>query len=338
MSSQDSGTSPKRSPSERSNRSKLVSWLERFFLMRAPIEQAQERLFKPSDPGYAEYACAKQCLDGAQRLEPEAAVTVECISTLRSALHLALESWRNRAGLESQSDLTGLFNLYLEHDDGAALKERLTGNELARLMDLLSAKGVLCLAPLDESNRSALREQLRGIVEEIVGKLDVDVRSLSRLKTVRFYRLVLAPVLVVATLGFGGWYLIRPVNYALNATVQLSSSFRPDVYPPAALVNGDKETLGIHTAGEAHPWALIDLGAVRRIHRVVVDNRKDVPGRSFPLQIETSSDGAKFEPYARREGEFKTWVAKGPSTRARYVRLTLIQPLATLELSEVEVY
>lgn len=338
MSSQDSGASLERSSTERSNRSKLVSWLERFFLMRAAFGRASERLFKPTDPGYAEYLCARQCLDGALRLEPEAAVTVECVATLRGGLHLGLEAWRRRAGLESERDLSSLFDAYLQHDDGSELKERLTSNERELLTDLVSAPGVLHLASLDEEKRSALRAQLQQLVERIVNKLDEEARALDRLKAVRMYRLVVLPVATVMLLGIGGWYLTRPVNYALNSVVQLSSSFRPDVYPAAGLVNGDKDTLAIHTTAEANPWAMIDLGATHSIHRVVVENRKDVGGRSIPLQIETSPDGVQFHPYALRETEFTTWIAKGPSTRARYVRLTLKQPMATLELSEVEVY
>lgn len=338
MSSQDSGASLERSTTERSNRARLVSWLERFFLMRAAIGQASERLFKSSDAGYAEYVCAKQCLDAALRLEPEAAVTVESVATLRGGLHFSLEAWRKRSGLESARDLASLFEAYLQHNDGAELEERLTSNDRELLTDLVSARGVLFLARLDEDKRSALRVQLQQLVERIVTGLDADARALGRLKAIRMYRVVVLPVATVVLLGIGGWYLTRPVNYALNRVVQLSSAFRPDAYPAAGLVNGDKDTLAIHTTAEANPWAMIDLGAVHSIHRVVVDNRKDLGGRSYPLQIETSSDGVEFRPFARRETEYTTWVAKGPWTRARYVRLTLIQPMATLELSEVEVY
>lgn len=343
MAAQDLATSAEQKPVERNGgngsvaRSKLVDAIRRFFLLPDAIQQAKGVEFKPTDAGYAEYLCAKQCMDATKRLEPDSAGTMESIAILRGALHFGLDAWRARRDVKVDRDLAALWSAYLTHTDGEEVSGQLSANHKTLLEQFIESSGLLSVSPLSPAKRTELGELLDTTVERVMGKLDIEALSVSRLRTTRLLRLTVLPAAVLGVLALAGWSLARPNNLALHKSVQLSSAYNPAAYPAAALVDGDKEKLGIHTMDEASPWAQVDLGDSHRISRVVVNNRKDVEGRSYPLHIETSLDGVTYQPFARRDTPYKTWTAKASSRPARYVRLQLKVP-SSLQLSEVEIY
>lgn len=343
MAAQDSATSTDQNPVVRTESkspvapSKLMNAIRRFFLLSDAIQQAKSVQFMPTDAGYAEYACAKQCLDATKRLEPDSAGTMESIAILRGAMHFALDAWRARRDVKVDRELAALWSAFLEHTEGGDVAGRLSANHKALLKEFIESAGLLSVAPLTAAKRTELGELLNEIVEHLVGKLDNEALSVSRLRTTRLLRLTALPASVLGVLALGIWFIVRPNNVALHKAVQLSSAYNPAAYPAAALVDGDKEKLAIHTMDETAPWALIDLGDSYRINRVVIDNRKDAENRSFPLNIETSLDGVTYQPFAHRDTPFKSWTAKADSRSARYVRIGM-KTLSSLQLSEVEVY
>lgn len=330
-------------PAERSrgNRSKghvrLMQFARRYFLMSEAIQRAKGSEFRQTDCGYVEYTCAKQCLDAIRRLEPDSAGTIESIAILRGALHFALDAWRARRGVDASRELAALWPAFSQHPDGKETTERLTEHQHAMLREFIRSAGLLTVAPLTAAKRSELGDLLNGLVEDLVGKLDGEALALSRLRTTRVLRLVFIPTAIIGILALAVFWLVRPNNVALHKAVQLSTVFNPAAYPGPGLVDGDKEHLAVHTQGEPSPWAQIDLGGNYNVRRVVVDNRKDLDGRSIPLDIETSLDGVNYTPFAHRETPFKTWNAKAASRSARYVRL-IMRTSNSLQLSEVEVY
>ena len=82
-----------------------------------------------------------------------------------------------------------------------------------------------------------------------------------------------------------------------NAKLQLSSSSRFDVAADHdKLFKGDKSKNGyaFHTGDEKNPWAKIDIGTVKNVKAVVIENR---PGekRTQGLILSTSEDGVNWE-------------------------------------------
>jgi len=119
-----------------------------------------------------------------------------------------------------------------------------------------------------------------------------------------------------------------PHDIAPEATVITSRGDAPA--EPAALVDGDHETIALDLAGEEPPFVTFDLGSPRAIDQVVI-HRRDGRG---PLQIEISVDGELYGTYGRRGGNFDEWTAKEPA-RARYVRIRRPDQ-GRLRLTEVE--
>jgi hypothetical protein len=318
-----------------------MSWngvLRRYFLMGEAIERARDGHFKQADTGFCEYLSAKRCLQAGLSLEPDIWAKLEGIAILRVALPFALVAWQSRQGLHANGGgFPRLWTEFVDHPDGRRLVVPLSARALELVQDFANASDMLYVASLGQQERAILGKSLFALTSELVKWLAQETRSVRRLKALRLCRQVFTPLAAVALVSAGCFWLTRPINYALKKPVQLSSSFMPDAYPAQALVNGDTKTLGIHTMPTESPWAQIDLGVVRKIRRVVVFNRENLPSNSVPLQIDTSVDGKKYARFAGKESEFLEWDAKGRPRRARYVRLT-VPRLSSLQLNEVEVY
>jgi len=106
---------------------------------------------------------------------------------------------------------------------------------------------------------------------------------------------------------------------------------------------------GFHTAsGETEPWWQVDLGAVRKLDRVVIFNRTDrgTARRTRNIRVLLSSDGKEFEVAYQHDGtpfygvkEKKALVVsfRDKDVAARIVRLH-IPGRCSFALDEVEVY
>ncbi len=107
---------------------------------------------------------------------------------------------------------------------------------------------------------------------------------------------------------------------------------------PAAGTVGDHRDFGLffHTAEEESPWVEIDLGELRNIDRVMVENRDDMGAeRALPLVVELGDTARHYHEVARRVEAFDRWTATFPKQQTRYVRL-LVPRRTTLHLKNVE--
>jgi hypothetical protein len=310
----------------------------RYFRMSEAIERAQVGYFKQTDPGFGEYLSAKRCLEAGRSLGQDVWLKLEGIAILRHALPFALAAWQSRQRLAADGGgFPQLWRAFADHPCGSTLVAPLPAQAVELVQDFANASDMLYVAALSPQERAILGKSLFALASELVKWLAQETRSVRRLKAMRLCKQVFTPLAVAAVVCAGWFWLTRPINYASKKPVQLSSSFSPDAYPAQALVNGDTKNLGVHTMPTESPWAQIDLGAVRKIRRVVVYNRENIQSNSVPLQIETSVDGKKYERFAHRDTEFLEWEAKSRPRRARYVRLTVTR-LSSLQLNEVEVY
>src|SRR5512147_2642611 len=122
MTAQDPGALPDQIASARGSevarRESLGGVLRRYFLMRERIERANTDCFKPSDPGYAAYLAAKQCLEAGHSLHPCVWQGLEGLALLRLALPLALTAWASRQGLSVTERLPNLWAQFVDQPYG----------------------------------------------------------------------------------------------------------------------------------------------------------------------------------------------------------------------------
>ena len=115
-----------------------------------------------------------------------------------------------------------------------------------------------------------------------------------------------------------------------KATLELSSrSSYDDEKVHARLFSGDKADYAFHTDKEKNPWAKVDLGAVKTINAVVIENRA-TERRASGLIVSVSEDGKSWQEVWRAKTFESTWVvpvthvdagANVPGCRARFIRL-----------------
>jgi len=93
-----------------------------------------------------------------------------------------------------------------------------------------------------------------------------------------------------------------------NAKLEISSrSGYDDEKNHARLFSGDKADYAFHTDKEKNPWAKVDLGTVKMVHAVVIENRTN-ERRTEGLILSISEDGQKWEEVWRAKTWEGTWV------------------------------
>ena len=98
-----------------------------------------------------------------------------------------------------------------------------------------------------------------------------------------------------------------------KATLEISSrSGYDDENNHARLFSGDKADYAFHTDQEKNPWAKVDLGAVKTVNAVVIENRAN-ERRADGLILSISEDGQKWQEVWRAKTWESTWVV--PVTR-----------------------
>jgi hypothetical protein len=96
-----------------------------------------------------------------------------------------------------------------------------------------------------------------------------------------------------------------------HATLEISTTCGYDVATNhARLFSGDKVPFAFHTAPEKNPWAKIDLGAVRTVRSVEIENREGEEERTKGLIMSISEDGQKWEEVWRAKNWVTTWIAR----------------------------
>lgn len=115
-----------------------------------------------------------------------------------------------------------------------------------------------------------------------------------------------------------------------NAKLEISSTCswnNPAEY--SKLFTGDKVGYAFHTDKEKNPWAKIDIGAVKIVNAVVIDNRPE-DRRSEGLILSVSEDGNQWEEVWKAKDWTASWVvplthvfagATVPGRKVRYIRL-----------------
>jgi F5/8 type C domain len=155
-------------------------------------------------------------------------------------------------------------------------------------------------------------------VEEPSQIVETSAEAEDRRSAARRIRIAL---LVVGVAAIGG--AIRAVVWAWPDSHHFRASSSSWGFPGAGRI-GDHGDSGLffHTAEEENPWVEIDLGEVRDVDRVIVENRSDGNSeRAVPLVVELGDVRHHFKEVARRAENFDRWTASFPKQQARYVKL-----------------
>jgi hypothetical protein len=115
-----------------------------------------------------------------------------------------------------------------------------------------------------------------------------------------------------------------------NARLEISSTCGWDsAANHARLFSGDRVDFAFHTDKEKNPWAKVDLGAVKTVNAVVVENR-DNERRTEGLVVSVSEDGQTWQEIWCAKTWETTWVvpvthvdagADVPGRPARFIRV-----------------
>jgi hypothetical protein len=161
--------------------------------------------------------------------------------------------------------------------------------------------------------------------------------------------------------GVRGWLRARPsqarsvviVGVGMLLVVAAMSWLEPDLaegkawqassawgsFPATGAMSGEAPIDGrFHTTEEDEPWFRLDLGAVKRVHAVRIENRTNCcRERALPLAIELSVDAKSWQVVGYRRVLFDTLTQHFLTREARYLRLR-VDRRSVLHLRRVSVY
>ena len=327
----------------------ILETLQRFFFMQQRIAEADRVASATGGSGAGHARAARQLLAAAESFDNEAERQLGAIVLLRDAAVIAAQGVCQRRKLaEPDASIAATWEALGNLPALQTVLQSLSTDTRERMERVVMLGVGVDYGEWTSAELAAFKQSMLVVTRWLVIDLETEVLAPRRLRLVRLWRLIGAGV-VVALLAMWGVKKVRrlivpkptndgTINVALNKSVEMSSNWRTDVYPPARLTDGDTTKIGCHSSSQPNPWALIDLGNVYNIHRVVVTNRTDGQMEfAVPSIIEVSTDGSGFFEYARRDEVFTTWTAKGKRTEARYVRVGILRT-SILHLNEVEVY
>ena len=176
--------------------------------------------------------------------------------------------------------------------------------------------------------RQSARDQLRtGLAERgLLGYLRAHPR-LARL------------LLWAAAATLAAWFLMRFFEPDLAEGKRWVASSAWGTFPASGVMSGEAPIDGrFHTIEEQEPWVQLDLGELRSVHAVRVENRTNCcKERALPLIFELSVDGRAWKRVAYRRVLFDTYTQSFAATDARYVRLR-VDRRTSLHLRRISVY
>lgn len=195
------------------------------------------------------------------------------------------------------------------------------------------------LGPVLDLDRDLPEALARGDLERLAEVVEGWVqRGLGRRSsTLRWTLGALAAGALVLLLLVVGGPLAHRGDLAYGRRWTASSSIRKDL-PSTGRIGEPIPLYLFHTKFEEQPWALIDLGAQRRIAEVSIVNRLDCcMERAIPLVVEVGADTQRWTEVARQTHPFVAWSAAFTPVEARYVRVRVAR-LSMLHLKSIQVF
>ncbi len=256
--------------------------------------------------------------------------------------HVALKRAGEEGEAENPNEGTPTLASLLEGTDRSLLAPAAAGEkELAELTRDLGGS-YLEYAALDANAQRKLVERLERAAAALFEPLGSVQRRLERI----WVRRVLHVLAVLVVLG-GAVYGVQQVSYAHRRSHDLAerASFTTSSRYPQGGCESPKQTCAggenyfFHTSQESDPWIVFDLGKVRHVSGIEIDNRLDCCSeRAVPLAVAVSTDKKNWKEVARKTSEFTNWRQSFDTERARYVKIHIPLPSAILHLSRVRIF
>ncbi len=201
--------------------------------------------------------------------------------------------------------------------------------QVARAHEALVARTFQKTAEQDANALQADLACAKAFVSGLLTALDVRARLIPRLQRERYARFAGAVVAVAALAVLVPWltHVLGP-NLAEVAPWRTSSANGElpasgiGFHPPEGRFN-----IFFNTREEASPWIEFDLGAVRNVSYLSVNNRMDCcQERAAPLALEVSTDRTRWTEVVRQTERFYYWREWFAPRPARFVRLRALRP------------
>jgi hypothetical protein len=213
----------------------------------------------------------------------------------------------------------------LETAPPALLVDAAGSEERARaLSQVLALRTFRSFAATDPAELASLAPELAAFARKLLAHVDTRLWRIERPGVLRWLKLlVVFGLLLLAgvALAFGPekWEASR--DLAQGKPWKASSLYPGGCESPAQDCPSGT-TFFVHTLDEESPWVEFDLGAVRSVSGVRVQNRTDCClERAQPLLVLVSTDHEKWREVARNEEKFVDWKASFAPAQARWVRL-----------------
>ena len=226
--------------------------------------------------------------------------------------------------------------------DSAELAKAAGGDEeLARVRRVLHEDDAVVRSTRPGAELTADLQLARRFVNALVDRLERRANRVARVVLERWMRVGGALAALTAAL------------FLANAAIEAR---RPDLVPNAHWTASSNEggwsatgvgtngphgsaNVFFHTQPESNPWLEFDLGSMKTISRVLIENRTDCcQERAVPLILETSNDRRTWTEAARQTDQFTTWEKKfRPALHGRYVRAR-VPRLSALHLAQFEIH
>jgi F5/8 type C domain len=189
---------------------------------------------------------------------------------------------------------------------------------------------------LDEGEQLALIARVRPFAGALVASVGAPEERFARVARERWQRPLVALV-TTACVALLLAYELVPRDVAAGKAWVASSGYEWGFARSGTTDKFGADDLMFHTGTEQNPWLVVDLGALERVRRVVLENRQTCcQERAIPLIVELSADGINWHKVAYRKEPFNRWEARFRRQRARFVRLR-VPRVTALHLRRVQV-
>ncbi|MBL8601570.1 MAG: discoidin domain-containing protein [Myxococcales bacterium] len=151
-------------------------------------------------------------------------------------------------------------------------------------------------------------------------------------------------VALVALVAAGVGLTAKRVRAALRPELAAAAAWRASSATAPYLAEGrgfhpleGRPNIFFQTAIESEPWLRFDLGVLRPVSTVWVQNRlDDHQDWAVPLTVEGSRDGRSWQTFCERREAFYFYRCEAQGVAVRYVRLRVQRP-TMLNLGRVEI-
>lgn len=273
------------------------------------------------------------------RVEDARGSTNASISLYREALYWALRARDPESAVTELPTLEALFRTLPRR-----MLADLAGGSVALLAldDALVRDSFAATARLAPDARLRVAEAAKAFAHAAFDAAERSGNRLERLRAQRVRRPFALSFVVMCLLGVAVFFVRRataPPLISDHRPYMVSSQLPP--YPKTRRLTPELHDGWIfHTLEEREPWFRVDLGRVRTITSIEIENRNEscCKERAIPLVVEVSNDGRRYRTVATQREVFDTWAPEFSGVTGRFVRLRVQGRSTMFHLAGVEIF